>query len=480
MKFQYLILSLLVFLIFACNNTNSTDESTMNDSIEDETTNLSQNEINISPDGYATGRDILRIENVSVPKQSFKVDAAKGKTIEIKETGTSIVIPENAFVDATGNPVNGEVKIEFEEYHDVGDIIASGIPMQMTAPDGSTGYMQSAGMFDIQGSAGGKAIFIAEGKSVEVNLASKYNDTEYDFWSFDKKNKQWLNKGVSKAKDNVNKIKAKKYIAKNKSVKSPVKPYQFDKNKAVMEFDINLENFPELKEMNGVVWQYAGNDSKKDPLQNKWVFSNQWDSAEIEPFEDSNLFRLKLKSKNKEFITTVCPSQSGAEFQASMAEYSRKQKEYESNKVTIAEMKELAKNQADFIRSYSVEGFGIYNYDVMMKDEDNIPILADFDFGTMIPGIKKIAKVYMITGDRNVVVYPYSDWHKIRINPNTSTKMVAILPGNKYATINEKQFATLMDDIKASENRKYIFKMNFKDEVIASLDHLKKIIKSLS
>ncbi len=477
MKRIHLSLLLIFFtLLYACQNTNQSEESL---EIPTDTTMLEE-ENPKSPDGFSTSTNVSPpLELTDVPVHQFKFNTQDAQTLEIKETGSSIVIPENAFVDANGQPIEGEVEIQFKEYHDIGDILASGIPMRMTAPDGSTGYMQSAGMFDIQGTADGTPIFIAEGKSVEVNLASDYNDATYDFWNYQEESKQWLNKGVSKARKNEQKEKVLNRIAKTPEIEKPVLPYRFDKNKPVLEFDINYETFPELKEMNGILWQYAGDDETKDPLKNKWIFKEHWDAAEIQPFPKGNLYRLELKNDTKSFITTVCPSQSGDEFEAAMAAYSRKQKEYEANKLTREDLLELAENQKAFVRSARLEGFGIYNYDLMIKDEDNILVDAKFDFGTMIPGINQLARVYMIVDNRNVVEYPRQDWNKVRISPTAKTRMMAILPGQKYATITETQFEAMKAEIKQAEGTTFTFKMNYKDEVIASINRMKDIISNL-
>jgi hypothetical protein len=266
-------------------------------------------------------------------------------------------------------------------------------------------------------------------------------------------------------------------VAKASKTVKPILPYKFDKNKPVLEFDINYDNFPELKEMNGIVWQYAGDDDLRDPVKNKWIFQENWDKAEIEAFPYGNLYKLILKSNSKEFITTVSPSQSGEDFEKSMAEYSRKQNEYEANKLSIEDMKELVQEQGDFIRSARIEGFGIYNCDYLMRDNDNILVDAKFDFGTMIPGINKLAKVYMIMDNRNIM--SYAAIGKVSIDPTAKTRMVAILPQQKYATISESEFATMLDDIKAVDGGQYKFKMTFKDKVIASLKQLKDTINQL-
>lgn len=478
----FLILSIF---LYACQNTTQSDESSTQSETTDQAAMQEESDLTseaiLSPDGYSTSTNVSPpIEQVTVPTHHFTFKGTEAKTINIKETGTSIVIPANVFVDADGNPIQGKVDIEFKEYHDVGDIIASGIPMRMTAPDGSTGYMQSAGMYEIQGESNGKPIFIKEGESIEINLASDYDDAVYDFWSFKRESKQWLNKGVTDAQPNPSKEKAMKRLAKAPKINQPLKPYKFDKNKPVLEFDINFSNLPELKEMHGILWQYAGDDDSKNPVKNKWVMQENWDAAEIEPFPSGNLYKLTLKNDKKSFVTTVCPSQSGEEFERSMLEYARKQKEYEANKLSISDLKQLAEDQKDFIRTAQLDGFGIYNYDLMVKDEDNILVDAKFDFGTMIPGINNLTTVYMIVDNRNVVCYPASDWAKIRISPTAKTRMMAILPGKKYATISESEFAGLIDDIKKADGLKYTFKMSYEDRVIASLQEMKDIIQRLA
>ncbi len=471
---NYLLVGFMLTFMMSCQN----QENPQNQEI-----NLSENELSteIPANAYLTASGIeAPLKNVNVPVKTFTINATKEQIIEIDETGTSIEIPANAFVDADGNLVEN-VNISFREFHSAADILASGIPMQMTAPDGSSGYMRSAGMFDIQGFANGKAVFVAEQKELKVNLASYHNDADYDVWRLDDNNKQWLNRGLSQVTKNDKKGKALKYVEKNKVGEAPLKPYKFDKNKPVLEFNINLENFPELKEMNGVMWQYAGGDDSKDPAKNAWIYKTDWDHADVEQFEDSNLFKLTLKNSKKEFVTTVCPSQSDEEFKNAMAAYSSKLKQYEENKLTYEDMKQMAEKQADFMRSMSVEGFGIYNYDRMMKDDEFLPVVANFDFGTMIPGMNKFTTVYMIYDDRDVMRYPVSDWSKIRIDPNGKTQMVAILPNNQIATIGSNEMAAIMSDIRAAKGGKYTFKMNFHDgEKVNSFEQLQNIMEILA
>ena len=60
--------------------------------------------------------------------QQFKVDGIKRDTIFLSNGG-SIIFEENSFVDPTENQLR-EVDVSWEEFHTLGDIIASGIPMK--------------------------------------------------------------------------------------------------------------------------------------------------------------------------------------------------------------------------------------------------------------------------------------------------------------------------------------------------------------
>ena len=68
--------------------------------------------------------------------QTFKIIHNKRNLVRTDE-GTRITVPENAFVyKDDGTPVEGEVDLEFTEYSNRGEIIASDITMVHTKDDG--------------------------------------------------------------------------------------------------------------------------------------------------------------------------------------------------------------------------------------------------------------------------------------------------------------------------------------------------------
>ncbi len=131
-------------------------------------------------------KDSLAIQNNSIPANSvvptkrkiappisgltlreypYNFSSAKGCTFT-HISGTKVTFPANAFVDANGNQVSGNVKILYREFRDQADFFLSGIPMQYDSL-GKTYQFESAGMMEITGFINGKEVFLKKDKTVK-------------------------------------------------------------------------------------------------------------------------------------------------------------------------------------------------------------------------------------------------------------------------------------------------------------------------
>lgn len=135
------------------------------------------------------------IPGVDVIKDIHVVDAGKESKFYYR-TGTEVVIPKNAFVDAAGRPVTGEVLVDYREFRDPIDFIVSGIPMTYN-DNGVVQNFESAGMFEINASVNGKEVFLANGKNVKVNLALNDSAEKYDFFKFNAESGAWDKNGTA-------------------------------------------------------------------------------------------------------------------------------------------------------------------------------------------------------------------------------------------------------------------------------------------
>ena len=456
-----LILSFLCFTFQNCSNEKATETISTN---ETKTTTVKQK---IAPP----------LETIDVAFKEYTIQPTAAQSLEF-ETGTTIEIPADAFVNKNGEAITTPVTLKYREFHNATQILASGIPMNVIGKDGQKQGMQTAGMFEIRGFANEQAVFLDKNKTINVNMASYVNDHVYDFWSYDEEAGDWDNMGESETVPNslkTNKLNTIK--TQEKQLKAPIKPAQFDKNKAVLNFDINLKAFPELANLGGIMWQYTGNDAQKDPIRQKWIFSEEWDFAEIQPLEGGQ-YQLLLRNENKTFSTSVIPSQKGEDFEQALASYQQNLKEYQDNMMNLQEIKEFRQRQADLVRSFRIRGFGIYNYDLLYKLPEAVHLMADFDFGLKIPNLHQMVTLFHITNDgRSVVKYDKNSFNQFNFSPLRDNKLVAVLPNNQIAIFSQKDFDAAMNKLKASHGQKYTFKMKVQKEAIRAIADVQRIIE---
>jgi len=101
-------------------------------------------------------------------KQQLTIDPTKWQIVEGK-AGTYLQIPPNSFVDAEGQPVEGEVTLYLQEAYTIRDMIAQNLS---TTSKGE--ILESGGMFKIEAKdATGKQVQLAAGKTITASLPSK-------------------------------------------------------------------------------------------------------------------------------------------------------------------------------------------------------------------------------------------------------------------------------------------------------------------
>lgn len=471
MKTRFL-LSLSFLISFSVLFQNCAPENTNNENSKIKTENsISEVSLNSEKQNIAPP-----INSVDVPFKNFTVTNATSQTLSL-ENGTTIEIPANAFVDANGNAINSEVNISYREFHTAADILVSGIPMK-ASHNGIDGDMQTAGMFEINASSNNQEVFVAEGKNIGVNMATNVDGDNYDFWELNQESGAWENLGGSTAQANTKKQAAQKEIAALSKMRTPTPPAKFDKAKPVLNFDLNLDNYPDLKSMKNIFWQFTGNG--ENPKNNPWVFKEQWTSADIKKGTRGNEYIMVLKNDKKNFSTTVCPSQKGKDFDEALSNYETALREYKSNETTKQDRMDFMKRQADFVRSFQIQNMGIYNCDALINNPGALAFEAKFDFGSDVPMAHNKVNVYLITNDaRSVIAYPFARRKNFLVDIGMDNQLIAILPNNKYATFSQADFDANMEEMKNATGKVFTFKMNVKTETIENVEDLNKAMAAL-
>ncbi len=471
MKTRFLLcLSLLISFSLLFQNCASENNNQENPEI---TNKISNDEISLDSEKQKIAPPL---NSVDVSYQKYSVTNSTAQTLSL-DNGTTIEIPANAFVDANGNAIDSEINISYREFHTAADILASGIPMK-ASHNGIDGDMQTAGMFEINASSNNQEVFVAEGKDIGVNMATNVDGDNYDFWELNEESGAWKNLGGSTAQANVKKQAVQKEIASLSKMKTPTPPAKFDKKKPVLNFDLNLDNYPELKTMKNIFWQFTGNG--ENPKNNPWVFKEQWTSADIKKGTRGNEYIMVLKSDKKNFSTTVCPSQKGKDFDEALSDYETALREYKSNSTTKQDRMDFMKRQSDFVRSFQIQNMGIYNCDALINNPGALAFEAKFDFGPDVPMAHNKVNVYLITNDaRSVIAYPFARRRNFLVDTGMDNQLIAILPNNKYATFSQADFDANLEAMKNAKGKVFTFKMNVETEPIESVEDLNKAMAAL-
>lgn len=485
---QKSLLSLLAaacLLFFACqrgqqNSQNQSAENSSSDAAAAETADFSK--LCVAPP----------VKNLDVPKKTFVVQPAAAQILKTP-SGTTIEIPAAAFVDKNGATVTLPVEVKYREFRTAGQIIASGIPMKAVGQDGQEGWMQTDGMFEIEGfeQKSGEEVFVAPDKKIKVTMRAEQQG-KFDCWFFDEKIGNWVDIGdsepqpalVSNETSRTDDLPAKSVGDGETTQKTPppAKPVLMDKTKPSLNFRIDYEDFPELKAMKGMVLQYAGNDPTLDPAKNSWIFKHRWEKIELQPGKTANTYFLKLESDEKNYEIPVQPSLNAREYETALRDYAQQVADYKkqlaAERAREQKIQQAQAMQAQFVRTLDIGKFGIFNYDIFWKQEANVQLAANFKFEKPAADITDLdiqPDIFLIFNKGKMVVrFPAHDWKKFAFNPNfDDAKLIAVQPDGRVAGISAADFLKLKPEMLAARGQAFSFSMldtGRKIEAAADLD----------
>ena len=428
---------------------------------------------------------------LNVPKTHFEVTASKGGVFTTPK-GSRIEIPANALVNARGEQVNGKVDMDFREFHDATDLISSGIPMEYDSA-GKVGIFQTAGMMEIRVSQNGQEVFLAEGASARVHLASYTDERDYNLYFFDEKEGNWTYLNRPDVRENSVKQELLDSLAPlpvKPESKYETSPEDFRGTKfhpdMAFELPLNLESNPELNAFEAYKWKFVEKAGYEKPKDMKILFTQVWSSIKLTPHsKKQNLFVLELRNKTTArwaIVEPVLGEDPGDQkmFKAKMRRYKKDLKA--AKKRREKESKRL-QNQADLVRTFSIEQFGIYNCDRIFKMQASITLKADFEFDHDLNLDKQTLTVFLVCGNDRAVI-PYSaarnrfSWANFSFSSQEQNKLIAILPDDKVAVFGSSEFNNI--NLQRLQTEKgYTFRMRTLPDRINGIEDMRKIILSI-
>lgn len=439
----FAILILLVFAISSCNQSG-------NSSVKETTENLKSEE----PENEESIAEMPEyIKEFKVKPEIYNVSGNKSEKIETK-SGTEISIPANVFVDENGNKIQGSVEVSYKEIRSVAEIMIEEVDMKYDSA-GVAFDFQTAGMFELLASSGGKPVFIEKGKSIEVSYTSN-KEGAYSCYNYEGDN--WKYTSEPKIISNENKNKS---TVKSGEVLKPIKANPgFD---LILDIKLDYSAIAELKPYRNITWKYAGTGDKSEVMK---MLGSGISSAKVLSADEQGKYILTFKSGKAEKELTISPVFSPRAYDEAVKVYEQK-KPQNSNFVMTSNLK----------RQTKVSELGLVNYDRIYHRSDAVKTIASFKImnnGEKLPLGQ--ARIFHITGDDDIVV-SQSNMNQMFYTKKMTNKLVAILPGRKVAVLNTAGFLTQVS--KNSDKANQVFELKVIDNEIKNSSDLDAIIAAL-
>jgi hypothetical protein len=330
-------LFLVAVVLFSCDE-NTTEEKDV--FFEKTLTPILKNEVSfINPP----------IKGLNVPKESFTVNAKLGDTL-FDKSGSILIFPKNSFVDASGNIIKGDVKVEYREFSDPFDFFVSGIPMDYDS-SGVNYQFESSGMCEVVAHQNNKSVFVNQNAQPEINMVSGTNSPSHNLYQLDTVKRNWMCKGkpaindLTKAKEvvygkkKINRKKVEKLIAPIAPAKANGEMPSFSVTiepgsvKELEAYDnLNFEIIPENK-------NYKASDG--DEL---------WSDMRVEPSEKEGIYRVTFSNENKTVSYQTRPVFEGKSYDKALLVFKKRQKQYQ-----LAVEKRLEKEEKIKERNKQIE-----------------------------------------------------------------------------------------------------------------------------
>ncbi|MCB0629729.1 MAG: OmpA family protein [Saprospiraceae bacterium] len=134
---------------------------------------------------------VIETAHWNVESTYYSVPSSQPTEIIYQRSGTKIQIPADAFTYPDGSPVQGEVLVQYREFRDPADFIASRIPMQFDF-EGAPAYFNSTGMFEIRAyDPESQALELQADKELSLDFVQTQLAEGTQFWRLDEEQQTW-------------------------------------------------------------------------------------------------------------------------------------------------------------------------------------------------------------------------------------------------------------------------------------------------
>jgi hypothetical protein len=427
------------------------------------------------------------LKNLDIAFTNYKINSNHGGKIT-HASGSQLTFPANAFVDANGKPVSGNIDIRYREFRDPADIFLAGIPMQYDSA-GQTLQFQSAGMMEVAAFQDGKVVYLDQNKSVEVQFASNNSGNQFNIYQFDTTAGNWMYIGKDKVvSNNPDQVSIPKELTQEQKLKKaaiekqrdtavagvlarivlpeiPKEPKHANKNKNRFTVAFNPKEFPELLAFKDATWEVDESREKFDQAYYKVT----WEDAKLSKGDQPGKYVYTLKAGKRVVQLDVYPVFEGKNYDDAMKIYNEKYSAYQDalvkrnqaesntkvmyenmladhglssavNVIQNVQADANAKAQYEVMHVFTINGFGVVNCDCEVSFPKGAQAVVNVQDEQ---GHSFANQIYHV--DRSLFsLFSYVNFStlNLRFNPESSNLMWSVREGQLYYADND-QFESL-------------------------------------
>lgn len=447
------------------------------------------------------------IKNATIPFKEFAVDAEKGDTL-FYHTGSIILFPPNAFIDKNGNPIKGNVNVTYREFTDPMDFYLSGIPMNYDS-SGKQYTFESSGMCEIIAHKDGLPVFVNPKNKPEIFFATQISSPKHNLYYLDSTQNNWVNKGSGNVTDltrNTNDAP----VANTSSfieMTEPLKPEKANNKSPVIKIVIDPASFKELLVYDNLQFQLEPNEKNFNPDD----AAREWSNVELQKGSSKGLYTVKFSNANKTVSYAARPVLEGKDYDKALKIFDKNNTAYQKNlnarlkiektnkvqyvKDSLANLRILEENKRidrlnaiiekqnavvdkinkqnleanlsnKLVRSFQIDGFGIWNFDEPVSYNFQ-PIAATFKDNNGNPiALTNIAVLYKSVNS----IFRFPD-NNIRLAKLADNMIIGVYNG-RFAYISYNDYNKLPIN---SSTKQQAFNMTIVDEKNNNYDFIKSI-----
>jgi hypothetical protein len=296
---------------------------------------------------------------IDIPYQTFSLSGEEAVSLDA-EGGTKLHIPADAFADAEGNPVSGQMELKYREFHNGTDLFIAGVPLLYDSA-GSTHALNTAAMMEVRAFQGDMPLSLRKDKKISVEFVSEHTESGLNRYFLDTAKQSWVIRGPSSIQPIpvtgipdapriaiLSDAEVQAQIGKLPALPpAPLKPRKVSEAKKPFGIKADLTDFPEMQAYGDILWEHNDNTDATDPWKQK-AFDRPWHDVRVKRLPGGDRYEILFTRDDESFRAVASPVFRGKAYEDAMKVYENAFAAYDAaRKKRAASESEILRKRTD-------------------------------------------------------------------------------------------------------------------------------------